>query len=150
MYVFAVMNAQIIPPAAQAGVLRTGFISRACDCKQSCEAWSDSVICGVQIRVNQQDRQLTISGERRQKAAANGDAARDEDAEPATRQRSRERRFGKFKRQFKLAETADLDAVSARYAMLAVQISSRAVCGCSFHFGCHSKLQLYGRQATVQ
>ncbi len=67
--------------------------------------------------MNQQDRQLTISGERRRKAAAApGDAERDEDAEPASRQQRRERRFGKFKRQVKLPETADCDAVSARCA----------------------------------
>ena len=71
----------------------------------------------AQIRVNQEDRQLTISGERRRKAAANGNAERDEDAEPASRQRTWERRFGKFKRAFKLPETADLDAVSARCVM---------------------------------
>ena len=67
--------------------------------------------------MNQEDRQLTISGERRRKAAASGDAERDEDAEPASRQRTWERRFGKFKRAFKLPETADLDAVSARCVM---------------------------------
>lgn len=78
--------------------------------------------------MNQQDRQLTISGEWRRKAAGNGNAERDEDAEPTSRQKTRERRFGKFKRQFKLPEDADLDAVSARVdkGVLTLTVSKRA------------------------
>lgn len=84
----------------------------------------------AQIRVNQQDRQLTISGERRRKAAGNGNAERDEDAEPTSRQKTRESRFGKFKRQFKLPEDADLDAVSARCVLdfLASRFSCVLLC----------------------
>ncbi|KAK9834852.1 hypothetical protein WJX81_003824 [Elliptochloris bilobata] len=83
----------------------------------------------LKIRVNQQDRQLTISGERRRKPAnGNADAERDEDAEPAARQQRSERRFGKFRRQLKLPETADPDAVSARVdkGVLMLTVSKRA------------------------
>ena len=65
------------------------------------------VSCCAQIRVNQEERQLTISGERRRSEAADG----------KNRRRS-ERRFGKFERKFKLPKDADLDAVTARYAVL--------------------------------
>ena len=52
-----------------------------------------------QIRVNQQERQLTIAGERQRKPANGEGAQSDEDAEAAAaRQQRRERRFGKFKR----------------------------------------------------
>ncbi|KAK9908044.1 hypothetical protein WJX75_002029 [Coccomyxa subellipsoidea] len=57
----------------------------------------------IKIRVNQEERQLTISGERRRSEAADG----------KNRRRS-ERRFGKFERKFKLPKDADLDAVTAR------------------------------------
>ncbi len=66
-----------------------------------------------QIRINQEERQLTVSGERRkQSAAAAEDDASASSAE--TRRTRRERRFGKFERKFKLPDDADLDAVSAR------------------------------------
>ena len=70
----------------------------------------------LQIRVNQQERQLTIAGERRRKPANGEGAQSDEDTEAAVRQQRRERRFGKFKRTLRLPETADSDAVSARCA----------------------------------
>ncbi len=67
----------------------------------------------MQIQVNQEERQLTLSGERRRaKASAEKDS---EDASTQNRRRS-ERRFGKFERKFKLPEDADTDAVSARCA----------------------------------
>ena len=70
-----------------------------------------------QIRVNQQERQLTIAGERQRKPANGEGAQSDEDAEAAAaRQQRRERRFGKFKRTLRLPEAADADAVSARCA----------------------------------
>ncbi|EIE21305.1 HSP20-like chaperone [Coccomyxa subellipsoidea C-169] len=59
----------------------------------------------IKIRVNQEERQLTISGERRRAEAADGAAK--------PRRRS-ERRFGKFERKFKLPKDADVEAVTAR------------------------------------
>ena len=64
----------------------------------------------VQIQVNQEERQLTLSGERRRPKASTEEGS--EDA-PSNKRRS-ERRFGKFERKFKLPEDADLDAVTAR------------------------------------
>ena len=64
----------------------------------------------VQIQVNNEERQLTLSGERRRRKAAMDET---EDAAKQNRRRS-ERRFGKFERRFKLPEDADLEAVSAR------------------------------------
>ena len=73
----------------------------------------------AQIRVNQEDRQLTISGERRRPAAKNGDTAAEGAAssEPVGRRRRTERRFGRFERKFgkaQMPDDADLDAVSAK------------------------------------
>ena len=76
--------------------------------------------------MNQQERQLTIAGERRRKPASGEGAPSDEDAEAAARQQRRERRFGKFKRTLRLPETADSDAVSARCAPFPL-LCSRAV-----------------------
>ncbi|BDA44534.1 probable 17.9 kDa class II heat shock protein at C-terminar half [Coccomyxa sp. Obi] len=59
----------------------------------------------IKIRVNQEERQLTISGERRRTEAPEGTTK--------SRRRS-ERRFGKFERKFKLPKDADLEAISAR------------------------------------
>ena len=64
----------------------------------------------VQIQVNQEERQLTLSGERRKPKASIEDGSEDS---RSNRRRS-ERRFGKFERKFKLPEDADLDAVTAR------------------------------------
>lgn len=64
----------------------------------------------VQIQVNQEERQLTLSGERRRAKASAEDGSEDS---KQNRRRS-ERRFGKFERKFKLAEDADTDAVTAR------------------------------------
>jgi hypothetical protein len=72
----------------------------------------------LQIRVNQEDRQLIISGERRRPApkAGNGETA-DSSAKEGSMRRRSERRFGKFERKFgKLPDDADLDAVSAKCA----------------------------------
>lgn len=55
--------------------------------------------------MNQEERQLTISGERRRAEAPEGSTK--------SRRRS-ERRFGKFERKFKLPKDADLEAISAR------------------------------------
>ena len=66
--------------------------------------------------MNQQERQLTIAGERQRKPANGEGAQSDEDAEAAARQQRRERRLGKFKRTLRLPETADADVVSARCA----------------------------------
>ena len=66
--------------------------------------------CAVQIQVNNEERQLTLSGERRRRKAASDES---EDTSKQNRRRS-ERRFGKFERKFKLSEDADLEAVSAR------------------------------------
>ena len=72
----------------------------------------------LQIRVNQEDRQLSISGERRRPApkadSAEGNAPL---SEPVSRRRRTERRFGRFERKFgkaQLPDDADLDAVSAK------------------------------------
>jgi hypothetical protein len=69
----------------------------------------------VQIQVNQEERQLTLSGERRRANGA-GNATEEEGSKStsASSRRRSERRFGKFERKFKLPEDADLDAVSAR------------------------------------
>ena len=67
----------------------------------------------VQIQVNQEERQLTLSGERRRGKAS---SAEEGDADSQQNRRRSERRFGKFERKFKLPEDADLDAVSARSA----------------------------------
>lgn len=69
----------------------------------------------IKIQVNQEDRQLTLSGERRRVNGA-GNAAEEEGGKStsASSRRRSERRFGKFERKFKLPEDADLDAVSAR------------------------------------
>ena len=69
----------------------------------------------MQIQVNQEDRQLTLSGERRRAPGASN-AAEEEGSKStsASSRRRSERRFGKFERKFKLPEDADLDAVSAR------------------------------------
>lgn len=72
----------------------------------------------VQIRVNQEDRQLTISGERRRVEAADTDAKR--------RRRS-ERRFGKFERKFRLPKDADLEAVTARCVSLCASPSEKYI-----------------------
>ncbi len=65
----------------------------------------------LQIQVNQEERRLTLSGERRR----NKTASSEEGSETSKQSRRRsERRFGKFERKFKLSEDADLDAVSAR------------------------------------
>ena len=66
--------------------------------------------CAMQIQVNNEERQLTLSGERRRRKAASDET---EDTAMQNRRRS-ERRFGKFERKFKLPEDADLEAVSAR------------------------------------
>ncbi len=95
----------------------------------------------VQIKVNAQDRTLTISGERRRPArevvpevnggavsteggeTAEGETRTEGDAEPfkdttkaeePQRKRQYERRMGKFERTFNLSEKADVEAVSAR------------------------------------
>ena len=69
----------------------------------------------MQIQVNQEERQLTLSGERRRANSA-GNAIKEEGSKStnASSRRRSERRFGKFERKFKLPEDADLDAVSAR------------------------------------
>ena len=76
----------------------------------------------AQIRVNQEERQLIISGERRRPNLAgassgkNADAGASEQERSSTQRRKSERRFGKFERKLgKLPEDADLDAVTARY-----------------------------------
>ena len=89
----------------------------------------------LQIRVNQEDRQLTISGERRRPAAAkSSDPAAEGSAtsssEPVGRRRRTERRFGRFERKFgkaQLPDDADLDAVSAKCALAAETIVCRGV-----------------------
>ncbi len=95
----------------------------------------------MQIKVNAQDRTLTISGERRRPARevvpeVNGGAASTEGAETAEgetrtegeaepvkdttkaeepkRKLQYERRMGTFERTFKMSDKADLEAVSAR------------------------------------
>ena len=92
----------------------------------------DVAICSAdagmvpQIRVNQEDRQLIISGERKRPApkAGNGDASDSAAKEGTTRRRS-ERRFGKFERKFgKLPDDADLDAVSARCGRTTSEIAT--------------------------
>jgi len=65
----------------------------------------------LQIQVNQEERRLTLSGERRRNKSASSEEG--DETSKHTRRRS-ERRFGKFERKFKLSEDADLDAVSAR------------------------------------
>jgi len=65
----------------------------------------------MQIQVNQEERQLTLSGERRRSKPASSEEG--SETSQLNRQRS-ERRFGKFERKFRLPEDADLDAVSAR------------------------------------
>lgn len=67
-----------------------------------------------QIRVNQDDRQLTVSGERRRPGSAEATADAASTSSSDKRRSRRERRFGKFERKFNLPEDADLDAVSAR------------------------------------
>lgn len=67
----------------------------------------------MQIQVNQEERQLTLSGERRRAKASAEEG--NEDSSKQNPRRS-ERRFGKFERKFKLPEDADTDAVTARCA----------------------------------
>ena len=73
----------------------------------------------TQIRVDQADGQLTISGERRQPAAKNANAAVEGTAssEPVGRRRRTEHSFGRFERKLGKAQMADanLDAVFARW-----------------------------------
>ncbi len=95
----------------------------------------------LQIKVNAQDRTLTISGERRRPArevvpevnggavsteggeTAEGGTRSEREPEPAKdatraeepqRKLQYERRMGKFERTFNLSEKADVEAVSAR------------------------------------
>ena len=72
----------------------------------------------VQIQVNQEERQLTLSGERRRAKASAEDGSEDS---KQSRRRS-ERRFGKFERKFKLPEDGDTDAVTARCALTFLMI----------------------------
>ncbi|CAL5228083.1 g11151 [Coccomyxa viridis] len=65
----------------------------------------------IKIQVNQEERQLTLSGERRRAKASAEEG--NEDSSKQNPRRS-ERRFGKFERKFKLPEDADTDAVTAR------------------------------------
>lgn len=71
---------------------------------------ADAHLSTLQIQVNQEQCQLTLSGERRRSKGATSD---NDESSKQQRRRS-ERRFGKFERKFKLPEDADLDAVSAR------------------------------------
>lgn len=67
----------------------------------------------VQITVNQKDRTLKISGER--KRAETSDKTDGDDSQQKFR-RQFERRMGKFQRVFSMIpDTADLSSVSARY-----------------------------------
>lgn len=98
------------------------------------------VSCCAQIRVNQEERQLTISGERRRAEAADG----------KNRRRS-ERRFGKFERKFKLPKDADLDAVTARYALLLMSSWHPSPFICCLAWLCnqsHTALLWCGRQTV--
>ena len=64
-------------------------------------------LCNLQIQVNQQQRQLTVSGERSEpQVAGSGSEAND--------RKKFERRFGKFSRTVQLPKEADLEGISAR------------------------------------
>ena len=72
-----------------------------------------------QITVNQKERSLKISGEK--KRAAEFDKATNGDEQQQKFRRQFERRVGKFQRVFSMIpENADLSAVSARYTFSAL------------------------------
>lgn len=76
------------------------------DAAQQCAhaSWLTTLPTLLQIRVNQQDRLLTVSGERVKPEAGS-------ESDSSTRL---ERTFGSFKRELTLPKSADLQAISAK------------------------------------
>ena len=79
-------------------------------------------MCLMQITVNQKERTLKVSGEKKRAAefdkASNGDEQQQQNF-----RRQFERRVGKFQRVFSMIpENADLSAVSARYPFFSLVI----------------------------
>ena len=89
-----------------------------------------------QIRVNQQDRVLTVSGERAKPEAASSPSSDEGKARW-------ERRFGTFKREVTLPESADLQAISAKCVPLTCVLSSSTAATCDWDVAvlCSSALQ---------
>ena len=78
-------------------------------------------VCLLQIQVNQQERKLTISGERGEpQVAGPGSEANDS-------RKQLERSFGKFSRSLTLPKDADLEGISARCACVCLLDSPKTV-----------------------